>query len=155
MIEQLVMYEVSKGNCKKLEKEDLDTFTNKFAYYKRLIRTGDITYERLQKDILTKYGITKPLWTPTLPVMPGHTRELASPEEQKAKLESIKKMLDILAPLPGDKVEWPKSIRKGESDIDWKNSIMYSPMKKKDKPYRWYQRAIDKVKLFCANWRTM
>ena len=61
LIQDLVIYELTKGNTKTLQKEDLDKLQDRFAEYKGLIRRGEFTYDEMADKIFGKYGILNPL----------------------------------------------------------------------------------------------
>lgn len=64
LIQDLVLYELTKGTTIPLKEEDLDTLQHRFTEYKGLIKRGEFTYDQLADRIYGKYGITTPLVQP-------------------------------------------------------------------------------------------
>jgi len=137
LIQDLAIYELSKGTTRTLQKEDLNKVQNLFSEYKRLIRTGEFTYDELCERVYGKWGITKPLVKPLPPPPNVYGLPDANDLNAMSRGESLPSEQEALAMVLGD-------ITKLLGD-----PVNIEP-KEPEKPYPWYKRILDKIKLLCS-----
>lgn len=121
LIQDLALYEITKGGMRIMQKEDLEVLQNRFAEYKSLIKRGEFTYDELCERIYAKWGIVDRL-NPRPTISTVHTYDA---EPFHKGVDQTKAFLDEIAGL----------LKKEKAS---------------QKPYKWYQKLWDRFRLICS-----